>query len=118
MIRLRSAASAISKAGLSAAALFMLSAPLAADETDTFTDDDSALQVRFYDNSPYAQVSRIRSVTFLTLKNSGKSRWFLGVNSNGIFGLHYRPSAQYRRDTRKDSVRLHFLESQLTFETK
>lgn len=117
MIRLRSTAFAASRIGLSIAALLVLSTPVAAEDTGAFTYDDSALQVRFYDNSPYAQVSRIRSLSFLTLADSGKSRWFVGVNSDGIFGLHYRATVLNKRNARADSVRLQFLDRYLTLDT-
>ena len=115
MIRLRNTASAVLKVGLSAAALFILSPVLAAEDDGVFAYDDAILQVSFYDNSPYAQVSRIRNIPLLTLADSGKSRWFVGINSDGIFGLHYRARAAHRRDT--DPIRLHFLDKTLTLDS-
>lgn len=117
MNRLRSTAFAISRVGLSLAALLVLSPTVNAEDSGILTYDDTALQVRFYDNSPYAQVSRIRSLSFLTLADSGKSRWFVGINSDGIIGLHYRATAQYKRDARASDVRLHYLDRYLTLDT-
>jgi hypothetical protein len=117
MNRLHRTASVFLKVGLPIAALLLSASTFAAEDTDILTSDDHALQVRFYDNSPYAQVSRIRSLSFLTLANSGKSRWFVGINSDGIFGLHYRATARYERDSSKDSIRPQFLDKYLTLDT-
>lgn len=117
MNRLRSTASTISKIGLSIAALLVLCPAASAEDAGVFTNDNSALQVRFYDNSPYAQVSRIRSLSFLTLTNSGKSRWFLGINSDGIFGLHYRATAPHKSEVSADIVRQQYVDRYRTLDT-
>ena len=43
----------------------------------------------FQDNSPLGRISRIRRLSLLTLAETPDSRFFLGVDSNGIFGLHF-----------------------------
>lgn len=117
MNRIRNTASATAKIGLSIVALLVLSPPLAAEDSGVMALDDSTLQVRFYDNSPYAQVSRIRSLSFLTLADSGKSRWFVGINSDGIIGLHYRAKSDYKRATKIAPVRLPHLDRYRTLDT-
>ncbi|MCH9695296.1 MAG: hypothetical protein K0U72_12370 [Gammaproteobacteria bacterium] len=114
MTRLRSTAPATSKVSLSVIALLLLSPPLAAQDTTVADYDESMLQIEFHDNSPYAQVSRIRNISLLTLSDSRRSRWFIGINSDGIFGLHYR--ARVVRKSESDPVRLQFLDRYLTFD--
>jgi len=111
MSRTRRTASAVAKVSLSITALLVSSAPLAAEPASIILDSSSTLKVRFHDNSAYAQLSRIRSLSFLTLVDSGKSRWFVGVNSDGILGLHYRARSRYDRDSYTDLVRLNYFDS-------
>jgi len=44
----------------------------------------------FQDNSPLARIRRIRDLPLLTLSETHDSRMFLGVNRDGIFGIHLR----------------------------
>lgn len=50
-------------------------------EIDTF---------EFQDNSPLGRISRVRDLPLLMLSETSHSRFFLGVNRDGIFGLHLR----------------------------
>lgn len=111
MSRTRRTAFAAAKISLSIAALLVSSGPLAAEDTSIVRNDSSALTFRFYDNSTYAQVSRIRHLSFLTLVDSGKSRWFVGVNSDGVFGVHYRAKPRYKPDAHAELVRRNYFDS-------
>ena len=46
--------------------------------------------LEFQDNSPLARISRIRELPLLTLAETPRSRLYLGVNGDGVFGLHFR----------------------------
>ena len=43
----------------------------------------------FLEGSALMRMSRLRSLSLLTLANFGKSRLFLGVNDEGFVGLHF-----------------------------
>ena len=44
--------------------------------------------VAFRDGSTLGRLKRIRQLSLLTITDSGKSRVFLGVNHEGVFGIH------------------------------
>ncbi len=46
------------------------------------------LDINFEDNSAIGRLSRIRNLSFLTIAKQRKSRLFLGVNEDGLVGLH------------------------------
>lgn len=44
----------------------------------------------FREASVLDRVSKVRSVSLLTLAQTGQTRLFLGVNEEGLFGVHFR----------------------------
>ncbi len=75
------------------AALAPLSVPEIALNVDTLITDDwlqAIDDIEFIDNSPYARIKRMRELAFLTLSDTDDSHLFLGVNSDGLVGLHFR----------------------------
>ena len=46
--------------------------------------------LEFQDSGILGRASRLRSLSFLTLAEVGRSRLFLGVNKEGLVGLHFR----------------------------
>ncbi len=38
----------------------------------------------------FMRVARIRSLSFLTLSGNERSKWFLGINEDGLVGIHFR----------------------------
>lgn len=44
----------------------------------------------FQDSNALARVSKLRSLSFLTLAEIGQTRLFLGVNDDGLVGLHFK----------------------------
>lgn len=42
----------------------------------------------FEDTNALKQISKLRTLSFLTLADKGKLRFFLGVNADGLAGLH------------------------------
>ncbi len=46
--------------------------------------------IEFLDNSALARVRRLEDVTFLTISETPGTRLFLGVNRDGLIGLHFR----------------------------
>lgn len=47
------------------------------------------VDVDFQDNSALGRVSKIRNLSLLTLAESQRTRLFLGVNDDGLVGLHF-----------------------------
>jgi hypothetical protein len=45
--------------------------------------------IEFQDNSVLGRVSKLRNLSLLTLAEGGQSRLFLGVNDDGLVGLHF-----------------------------
>ena len=46
--------------------------------------------VEFLDNSALARIKRLEELSFLTLSETRGTRLFLGVNGDGLVGLHFR----------------------------
>ena len=55
---------------------------------------ETGLIERFADDSLLARLSELRSVSFLTLLDSEDTRLFVGVNDEGIVGLHFNAYRQ------------------------
>ena len=47
-------------------------------------------EIAFQDNSTVGRLSRLRNLSLLTLGRMGKSRLFIGVNDDGLVGLHFK----------------------------
>ena len=43
----------------------------------------------FQDSSVYGRVSKLRNLSFLTLAEIGNERVFVGVNEDGLLGIHF-----------------------------
>jgi len=53
---------------------------------------------RFRDDSALERISRLRNLSFLTLAKTRRTRLFLGVNEDGLVGLHFNTLARYGDD--------------------
>lgn len=49
----------------------------------------SLADVEFQDNSALGRVSKLRNLSLLTLAESQRTRLFLGINDDGLVGLHF-----------------------------
>ena len=47
------------------------------------------VDIDFQHDSALARVSRLRNLSLLTLAETGRARLFLGVNDDGLVGLHF-----------------------------
>ena len=77
-------------------AAFFASAHCVADEPDApaFTQRSDAWttsfsELRFRDETTLDRLSRLRNLSLLTLAETRKARLFLGVNDDGLVGLHF-----------------------------
>ncbi len=64
------------------------------------------LELAFEDNSVLGQLSRIRGLSLLTLSERRHSRLFLGVNEDGVVGLHFFRSLDVQNDKTIELYRL------------
>ena len=67
------------------------------DDATARADDQSRpiANLRFEDASALARFGKLRSLSLLTLAETGRTRLYVGVNADGLLGLHL---SAYRRD--------------------
>lgn len=65
--------------------------------------------LRFQDASTMARVSRMRKLSLLTLAQSGQTRLFLGVNEDGVVGVHFSAFPVRGDDDYLELVRMPYL---------
>jgi hypothetical protein len=60
-------------------------------EAITYLDDwpRPLANLEFRDDSALARVSKLRNLSLLTVAEIGRTRLFLGVNDDGLVGLHF-----------------------------
>jgi hypothetical protein len=60
-------------------------------EAMAYSDDwpQTIADFDFQDDSALARVSKLRNLSLLTLLEIGQTRLFLGVNDDGLLGLHF-----------------------------
>lgn len=67
------------------------------------------VNVAFQDSGTFARVSKIRSLSFITFAEMGESRLFLGVNDEGLLGLHFRAFRRQDKDRHLEVARMPYL---------
>ncbi len=77
----------------------------APDDTLQYPIDD----FDFLDNSAMGRMSRLRSLSLLTLGRFGGKRLFVGVNSDGLFGVHYNTFPDNDSDNYVEIARMPYL---------
>ena len=63
----------------------------------------------FHDASALYRVSKLRSLSLLTLAEFRQTRLFLGVNEDGLVGLHFDVFPRYLGDRYLEVVRMPYL---------
>ena len=53
---------------------------------------------RFRDDSTLERISRLRNLSFVTLAKTRRVRLFLGVNEDGLVGLHFNTLSHFGDD--------------------
>ena len=81
-------------------------------EPMTYVKDWSqpTVNVTFQDSGALARISKLRSFSFLTFAEIGRTRLFLGVDDNGIVGLHMRAFHRVGDERYLEVVRMPYLE--------
>ncbi len=63
----------------------------------------------FQDDSALARVSKLRDLSLLTLVEIGQTRLFLGVNDDGLVGLHFNLFSRTDNTLYLEAVRMPYL---------
>ena len=81
--------------------------------TDAMVFSDSWLRpmadIDFQEGDVISRVSKLRSLSLLTIAEYGKTRMFLGVNEDGLVGLHFGAFLHKGRDRSLEMVRMPYL---------
>jgi hypothetical protein len=77
------------------------------DHPDSWTRPIADLE--FQENTALERISRLRSLSLLTLAEFGPSRLFLGVNDEGLVGLHFNVLPRFDHDRYLEVIRMPYL---------
>ncbi len=80
-------------------------------ETMEYSNDWSgpSVNVDFEDSGVLARVSKLRNLSLLTFAEIGRTRLFLGVDGNGLVGLHFRAFHRVGDERYFEVVRMPYL---------
>lgn len=67
--------------------------------------------LEFHDSGILGRASRLRSLSFLTLAEVGRTRLFLGVNQEGLVGLHFRGFSRHSSSRYLELARMPYLKN-------
>lgn len=80
---------------------------------EPFPYSDTRLQpvadFSFQDSSALGRVSKLRYLSLFTLMETGQTRLFLGVNDDGLLGLHFNAVSEGRDERFLELVRMPYL---------
>lgn len=81
-------------------------------DTTRYSNDwtPAVVSVSFQDSGTLARVSKLRSLSLLTFAEIGRSRIFLGVNDEGLVGLHFRAFRRQDKERHLEVARMPYLE--------
>lgn len=65
----------------------------------------------FQDSGILGRASKLRGLSFLTFAEIGQTRLFLGVNKEGLVGLHFRAFPQHDDGRYLEIIRMPYLEN-------
>jgi len=69
----------------------------------------AAVNIDFHDSGTVSRLSKLRNLSLLTFAEIGKARLFLGVDDNGIVGLHLRAFHRLGDERYLEVVRMPYL---------
>lgn len=69
----------------------------------------SFAKLRFHDASGMSRMGKMRSLSLLTLVETGRTRLFIGINADGLAGLHLKAIDRYDDDHHLDLARAPYL---------
>ena len=62
---------------------------------------------KFREHSALERLSEFRNLSFVTLSKTRRTRLYLGVNEDGLVGLHFNTLSRYGDDRVLELARLH-----------
>lgn len=68
-------------------------------------------EVEFQDSNTLKQLSKLRNLSFVTLADKWNSQLFLGVNRDGLVGLHFTLLPRQNKDQMLELSRLPYLQA-------
>jgi len=71
------------------------------------------IDLQFQDSSTLGHFSRFRTLSFVTLAESGPTKLFLGVNDDGLVGLHFAFFSKRGADRTLELARMPYLKRNL-----
>ncbi|MGB5331009.1 MAG: hypothetical protein WBM80_10905 [Woeseiaceae bacterium] len=82
-------------------------------ETMAYADDwpQPMNNFDFQDSGILGRASRLRGLSFLTLAEIGRARLFLGVNKEGLVGLHFRAFSRHSSSRYLELARMPYLKN-------
>ncbi len=79
-------------------------------DTSTFLADlpepATSLDLDVDDGNSILRVTRIRSLSLITLSGDDRAKWFLGINEDGLVGIHFRGFSRSGADRHLDVASL------------
>ncbi len=80
-------------------------------DTIAYSDDRERpiADINFRDGSALARISKLRNLSLLTLAEVGQTRLFLGVNDDGLVGLHFNLFSRADDTRYLEAVRMPYL---------
>ena len=69
--------------------------------------------INFRDGSALARISKLRNLSLLTLAEVGRTRLFLGVNDDGLVGLHFDLFSRADGSRYLEAVRMPYLKKSI-----
>ncbi len=83
---------------------------------DTAEWTQQLVQINFRDSSALSRVGRLRSLSLLTLAEFGRTQVFLGVNDDGLVGLHFKAFDRRDRERHLEVLRMSYLKDHAAHE--
>ena len=68
-----------------------------------------SFELEFQDSNTLKQLSKLRNLSFVTLADKWNSQLFLGVNRDGLVGLHFTLLPRQNKDQMLELTRLPYL---------
>ena len=65
--------------------------------------------LKFRDSSALSRVGRLRSLSLLTLAKVGRTQVFLGINDDGLVGLHFKSFRPRESERHLELLRMDYL---------
>ena len=78
---------------------------------DLIQPNEQVVVFDFQDNSLLARASKLRGLSLVTLASFGHSRVYLGVNHDGLVGLHFNSSPRHGNERYLELSRMPYLAS-------